>query len=117
MDTLQLSLKPNSEKWSALACIEHLNRYCAFYIPYFKKPSLKQVNDKEIYFTSDWLWKKFTNMMSPENTKKQKTLKHMNPLHSNLTKENLYTFIAWQKGLLEILNLLKKKTLIKESFL
>ena len=33
----KLNLKPSSESWSILECIEHLNRYGEFYIPEITK--------------------------------------------------------------------------------
>lgn len=100
----EMNWKENATRWSMLECFEHLNRYSRFYHAQFEKviaSSLPQSSDVDA--ASTWLGKKFINMMHPKNTKKQKTLKHMDPLNSSLGLGVLEEFMAHQKNLLAIL--------------
>ena len=94
----ELSARQEPSKWNILECIEHLNRYSAFYIPHIEAiTNQKYETDKN--FRSGWLGTKFTKMMSPENTKDQKTVKHMDTRNASVSKNTLHVFINWQQRL------------------
>jgi hypothetical protein len=102
-----LNRKRDSEAWSALECVEHLNRYCVFYHPEFKKRlSAAQHSDNQ-KFKSTWLGNYFAKSVMPLNQEngpkgfKMKTFKSMNPKGSNLTTEVLDQFIAYQLEFLQ----------------
>lgn len=117
-----LNWKKDSESWSVLECIEHLNKYGDFYIPEIKK-RIKSSNYKSSkVFKSNWLGKYFSKSVSySENLNKMKTFKSMNPLHSKLNNQTLKKFIRQQEEIIYLLeeakevNLDKTKTAISIS--
>ncbi|MFZ6052474.1 DinB family protein [Halocola ammonii] len=117
----KLNKKPDSESWSALEAIEHLNRYGEFYIPEIGKrlKDAKRISSC-VTFKSGWLGNKFAKMMLPD-AKSMKTFSSMNPAGSNLDKSVLTTFITQQQEILDLLdkaksvNLKKVKTSISIS--
>ncbi|UZR99339.1 DinB family protein [Chondrinema litorale] len=109
-----LLARPEASKWNILECIEHLNRYCAFYIPHIE--IVTNQNEKSgKNFQSGWLGTKFTQMMSPENIKPQKTVKHMDTSDALVNKNTLLVFIAWQQRLFKAINELKNTDLNKRK--
>ncbi|WP_420571037.1 DinB family protein [Kordia sp.] len=117
-----LNWKQDAKSWSALECIEHLNRYGDFYIPELTtKISTSKHKSAEV-FKSNWLGKYFSKTVSySENLNKMKTFKSMNPLNSKLSIETLEKFINQQHQIIELLdkaklvNLDKTKTAISIS--
>jgi hypothetical protein len=102
-----LNQKRDSEAWSALECVEHLNRYCVFYHPEFKKRLSAAQNSDNQKFKSTWLGNYFAKSVMPLNQEngpkgfKMKTFKAMNPNGSNLKTEVLDQFIAYQLEFLQ----------------
>ncbi|MBT29000.1 MAG: hypothetical protein CMO01_04990 [Thalassobius sp.] len=109
-----LSARPEASKWNILECIEHLNRYCAYYIPHIEA-IINQNSDTDKNFQSGWLGTKFIKMMSPENVKAQKTVKHMDTSNALVNKNTLLVFIAWQQRLFKAINELKNTDLNKRK--
>lgn len=109
-----LNWKHNSESWSALECIEHLNRYGEFYIPELtNKIRASKYKPSEI-FKSSWLGNYFSKSVSyQEDLNKMKTFKSMNPLNSKLNILTLDKFIGQQHQILELLNQSKNVNLDK----
>jgi uncharacterized damage-inducible protein DinB len=106
LDNKTLNRKPSAESWSAAECLEHLNRYSRFYNPELAKKQEKLLDKPKIIktFSSNWLGKKFIEMMRKTN-KKHKTLKHMNPTGSTLdAAEVVREFLGHQKQLSEIIH-------------
>lgn len=100
----RLNWKENPSGWSILECIEHLNLYCNYY-NYELRKSID--NSKKAGYPIDqpkstWLGRKFIQMMHPDNIKKQKTLKRMNPANSALDKSVLKKFLQYQDELRNI---------------
>ena len=111
----ELNRKPNAESWSALECIEHLNRYGDYYIPEIasriKNASDKRGND---HFKSGKLGNYFANGMLPkEKLNKMKTFKVMNPSGSKLNMGVIQTFIHQQHQILDLLDKARKVDLTK----
>jgi Na+/phosphate symporter len=101
-----LNRKENTSAWSILECIEHLNRYCRYYNQELKR-SIAEAMAKASPIDrpeSTWLGKKFIQMMHPDNVKKQKTLRRMNPENSTLDKSVLEKFLHYQNELRQILH-------------
>ena len=117
-----LNWKQDSESWSALECIEHINRYGDFYIPEITKRIKASKHKSSEIFKSNWLGKYFSKMVSyNENLNKMKTFKSMNPLNSKLNIQTIEKFINQQHQIIELLdkskfvNLDKTKTAISIS--
>lgn len=88
-----LNFKPAPESWSILECLEHLNRYSRYYNEKLSKALAKQTGEvKEKPFSQTWIGKKSLAMMDPAGNKKHKTVKHMNPNNSLLSKSTLTEF-------------------------
>ena len=110
----KLNQKQNSEIWSVLECIEHLNRYGDFYIPEIKNRIEKSTHQKSEVFKSGILGNYFAKTMLPEEKlNKMKTFKSMNPLNSKLDKRVLDKFIHQQKQILKLLEKSKNTNLTK----
>lgn len=117
-----LNWKQDSKSWSALECIEHLNRYGDFYIPELTTKISASTHKSAEVFKSNWLGKYFSKTVSySKDLNKMKTFKSMNPLNSKLTIETLEKFIKQQHQIIELLdkakhvNLDKTKTAISIS--
>ena len=111
----ELNWKPTAEKWSALECLEHLNRYGDFYIPEIQKriDQASKINEDSI-FKSGILGNYFANSMLPkEQLNKMNTFKSMNPVGSKLDISTLQKFIRQQKQILDLLNQARQVDLTK----
>jgi hypothetical protein len=92
-----LAQKPSKESWSALECMDHLNRYGKFYIPEIKSKLLNRpaLTSGTTVFKSGWLGAYFTKSMLPPGKKvnKMKTFKSMNPSFSSTDPDTVAIFI------------------------
>lgn len=117
--SLELSLlnyKPCPHSWSILECLEHLNRYSRYYNPALAKAigaNAGQVPDQTIRYS--WFGKKSLDMVRPDNGKKHKTVKHMNPNNSQLSRQTLEEFLDHQTELLQLLDKAKGANLNKKA--
>ena len=114
-----LNWKHDSESWSVLECIEHLNRYGDFYIPEITNRIKTSKYKSAEHFKSNWLGTYFSKIVAyNDELNKMKTLKSMNPLNSKLSIQTLDKFIQQQHQIIELLdsslnvNLDKTKTAI-----
>jgi hypothetical protein len=99
-----LNFRTSAESWSTLECLEHLNRYGDFYIPEISRAVSSAGKSSQSYFKPGILGNYFAKSMLPkEKLNTMKTLKAMNPIHSNLDKRVVETFINHQGKLLELL--------------
>jgi len=101
----QLNYKSDINSWSALECLEHLNRYSHYYhteiTQAIQKVSIKKHKKKP---SLTWFGKLSIKMVDPERQKKQKTIKRMNPSGSQLVVKDILTeFLDRQQELLQIL--------------
>ncbi len=109
-----LNWRQDSESWSILECIEHLNKYGGFYIPEIKNKIETSKYVSSELFRSNWLGRYFSKMVSyNENSSKMKTFKSMNPLNSKLTIQTLEKFKSQQYQIIELLNKSKNVDLDK----
>src|SRR5690606_38131702 len=102
----KLNWKSNPERWSALECLEHLNRYGDFYIPELKKRIEKSKKSAADKFKSGMLGEYFASAMLPDKTgkiKKMNTFKSKNPANSALDMRTVDRFLKQQATLLELL--------------
>ena len=112
----ELNWKTNSDNWSVLECLEHLNLYGYFYIPEFKSTILNSKHTWEAEFKSGILGNYFAKSMLPKNKlNKMKTFKDKNPLNSNLDKKVIDEFINQQIKTIELLNMCKTVSLNKNK--
>lgn len=109
-----LNFRNSAESWSVLECLEHLNRYGDFYIPEIADKISTSRFPPKTEFSSGILGNYFAKSMFPkEKLNKMKTLKSMNPIHGNLDKNVIKTFISQQNHLLGLLEQSKKVNLEK----
>lgn len=101
-----LNWRENTENWSVLECIEHLNLYGDFYLPEIeKKIQNSRFKTPAAIFKSGLLGNYFAEMMLPkENLKRIKTFKDKDPIGSDLKKDAIWRFIDQQKFCLNLLN-------------
>ncbi|OCA71837.1 hypothetical protein BBH99_13635 [Chryseobacterium contaminans] len=118
----ELNFRISDDSWSVLECLEHLNRYGDFYIPEISRRISSSATSPKADFKPGILGNYFAKSMLPkEKLNKMKTLKAMNPIHSQLNKDVVNEFIKQQQQLLELLekashiNLEKTKTAISIS--
>ena len=83
LDLPSLNFKTSPDSWSILECLEHLNRYSRYYNPALAKAIENNADGTYVQGISySWLGRKSLEMVRPQNTKKHKTVKHMNPINS-----------------------------------
>jgi len=100
----ELNFRASADSWSTLECLEHLNRYGNFYIPEINRNISSAGKSTQSYFKPGILGNYFAKSMLPkEKPNKMKTLKTMNPIHSQLNKDVIDTFIKQQEKMLELL--------------
>ncbi len=127
----ELNFRTQSESWTILECIEHLNRYSDFYLQEIEKridekmdKNQEKLNPSQDYtFKSGFLGNYSANSMLPvqkgivtisENKNpsenhflkignKMKTFKDKNPIHSGVDKRVLDTFIDDQNEFIRLL--------------
>ena len=101
LPTERLRQRPAPGKWSALECLEHLNRLNA---PYHERiaAALAEAADKPAVptFTSSWIGNKMATSMKPvPGTKAVPTLQKMNPVGTALDRSVLDRFLADERQL------------------
>ncbi|RYF86043.1 MAG: DinB family protein, partial [Chitinophagaceae bacterium] len=72
-------------------------------------------NSSDLTIAYTWLGKYSINMVKPANTKKNKTLKHMNPNNSMLTKNVLDEFLQHQQTVSALLVKAQKAELNRKT--
>lgn len=100
-----LNWKESAERWSILECFEHLNRYSHYYHSQIAK-SITEANKIDtgmLESKSTWLGRKFIGMMHPDNVRKHRTYKKMNPQSCMLSAAVLATYLQNQEDLLGLI--------------
>lgn len=101
----ELNHKASEHIWSALECIEHLNRYGDYYLPEIEKRILKSKTSPDIYFKPGFLGNYFAQSMLPkEPLNAMKTFKDKNPSGSELDKTAFERFLMQQHKMLNLLD-------------
>lgn len=111
----QLTHRIQADKWHVLECVQHLNKYAQFYIPILEKATQTAKPAQVHIVKQGWLGGKFIKMMSPKNTKPQKTLKHMNTMGNEVSTEEVDKFIDWQSRLIKLITQLDGKNLNQQK--
>ncbi|RYD52981.1 MAG: DinB family protein [Sphingobacteriales bacterium] len=65
----RLQHRPDTGGWNALECLEHLNRYAAFYLPELTRAIEKAPAAKHSTYRSGWLGNWFANLIRAEKAK------------------------------------------------
>ena len=97
-----LNQQPAPNAWSALECLEHLNRYSRYYNPRFARALAQTGAPAAGEVRYSWAGRKFLDMMTPTNTKKVKTFNYMNPGGSQLGRAAMAEFCTHQQQLLDL---------------
>lgn len=112
----ELNWKANTESWSILECLEHLNLYGYFYIPEIEKTILNSKQKSEKEFKSGMLGNYFAKSMLPkQKLNKMKTFKDKNPLNSYLNRKVIDEFVNQQIKTIDLLNKSKVVSLNKNK--
>lgn len=113
---VDLNYKPASGSWSMLECLEHLNRYSRYYNPALAKAIAQNCDGNYMpNITYSWLGRKSLEMVQPQNMKKHKTMKHMNPNNSQLTRATIEEFLQHQQELRHMLEDSKSADLSRKA--
>ncbi|KPE52419.1 DinB family protein [Chryseobacterium indologenes] len=100
----ELNFRTSENSWSALECLEHLNRYGHFYIPEITHRISASETSARPVFISGILGNYFAGSMLPkEKLNPMKTFKSMNPLYSRLDKSTVDEFIRQQHQMWDLL--------------
>lgn len=103
-DIHDLIWREHATAWSILECIEHLNRYGAYYLPQIAEQIKKTRFKNDAVFKSGLLGNYFSKSMLPRDKQnKMKTFKDKNPLHAKLDKTVIDSFLDKQSTLAELL--------------
>jgi len=116
LSTEQLNWKENSETWSIAECLEHLNIYAKYYLHTIEKQINNAPKDSafaDLEVKSTWFGRYSINTISPSNTKKIKTMKHLNPSNSRVESGVLKRFLDHQDKLQKLLEIAKTVNLNK----
>ncbi|MCX2742050.1 DinB family protein [Pontibacter anaerobius] len=116
LSLVDLNYKPSPDSWSMLECLEHLNRYSRYYNPALAKAIAHNTCENCVpSITYSWLGRKSLDMVRPQNMKKHKTVKHMNPNNSQLGRATIEEFLQHQQELAHLLYDAKKANLNKKA--
>jgi hypothetical protein len=101
----QINKKPSPKSWSAAECFVHLNTYADAYLKNTnRKFSKRNDNDSEKEFTPRFLPAKFIKVVGPDAKVKLKSIHLSETAQSNVDKNVVDRFIAYQKEFLDILD-------------
>ncbi len=122
LSTEALNKKSDSNTWSVLECIAHLNIYGRFYLPEIEKAISNAPLHTSDKFKSGFLGGYFVKLIKPkEQLNPMKTLEKFNPIGTKLNKDALVVFKVQQIKILELLSkvsqidLMKAKTAVSIS--
>jgi hypothetical protein len=100
-----LNARTAPERWSALECIEHLNRYGRFYLPEMERRMKASRYAASPEFRSGWLGNYFAHALAPkEKLNPMKTFSAMDPKGSALDAGVLDVFLQQQQQMLVLLD-------------
>lgn len=91
-----LQAHPVAGGWNALECLEHLNRYAAYYLPALDNALADATGKAEETYRSGWLGEYFAKTMRAENAKpgKMKSPKDKNPVGAQLDARRVLNTFA-----------------------
>jgi hypothetical protein len=101
----QLNFKTDTERWSILECMEHLNLYGDYYLPEIEQQISLSKTDSAAIFQSGLLGNYFALSMRAKNRKvqKMKSPKDKVPVQSDLGRQTIERFLMQQEQLKSLL--------------
>jgi hypothetical protein len=111
-----LNWKANSEEWSVLECLEHLNKFGDFYLKEIAKTikngkaDLRKQDFKSGIFGN---WVAESMLVKEGKIKKMKTAKSKNPVYSKLPDNVMERFLVQQNKLIELIKKSENRNLTK----
>ena len=122
LSTDDLARQPAPGSWSALQCMEHLNRYGNYYLPeirhrmslYIKEHRALPDNDGRL-FRSGLIGNYFVNMIMVKqgHIRKIKTMKSADPIHEVVLPNAIETFLRQQQQMLDLLDIARSVDLVR----
>ena len=113
-----LNWKERPDVWSVLECFEHLNRYSEYYLPAIQKAieaGTFDLMNEHRDFTHTWIGRLSIKAMSPDNVKKQKTFKRMNPVFGSTSRNVLGRFIRHQETLEKLIDSAQEVNVVRTT--
>ncbi|WP_300597939.1 DinB family protein [Niabella sp.] len=111
-----LTRRPASGGWNALECIEHLNRYSAYYLDAIQTCIRNARSKPSAAYKPGRLGNYFSKVIHPDTSvKTMKTPRPMNTQDASLDRSVLTTFIHNQQQLTELLKKAQQVDLGKEK--
>ncbi|MCF3108918.1 DinB family protein [Niabella sp. CC-SYL272] len=111
-----LTRRPAAGGWNVLECMEHLNRYSAFYLDAIQTCIRNADSKPAAVYKPGRLGNYFSKMIHPDTSaKKMKTPKPMNTLNAPLSRSVLTEFISNQQQLTKLLEKAQQVDLGKEK--
>ena len=93
-----LARRPAPQRWSALECLEHLNRYAAHYLPLLEDRAARAPERGDATFRAGLLGKPFARAMHVSGrAKPMRSPGKMNPLGEVLDRAVAEAFVAYQR--------------------
>lgn len=112
----EINLKPSPDSWSVAECLEHLNYYFRYYNPVIKSriEHGKSRNWQSVdTYQSTWIGRYSVNAVLPDNGKKMKTQKHLNPSNSSVSEGVLDEFMDHTDKLIQLCEIAQQVNLNK----
>jgi hypothetical protein len=104
LDIQTLNWRINEQSWSVLECVAHLNLYGDYYLPEIDKQLSNAKIGSDTKVKGGLLGQYFAKSMLPkEKLNKMKTFKDKDPIHSQLSINELDKFIKQQHQLLVLI--------------
>ncbi|MBO9595044.1 MAG: DinB family protein [Niabella sp.] len=111
-----LTRRPAAGGWNVLECIEHLNRYSAYYLEAIQTCIRNAGSQPSAVYKPGWLGNYFSKVIHPDTSaKKMKTPAPMNTQDAPLTRSVLTAFISNQQQLTGLLKAAQQVDLGKEK--
>ena len=108
----RLNARPGPKRWSALECLEHLNRYAEHYLPQLEAKAVTASQRKKDAYRPGLLGKPFALALHPDNRKTLRSPAAMNALGSSLdAKEVLTNHLEYQHRYAAVIDALEGKSL------
>lgn len=107
-----LARRPGAERWSALECLEHLNRYAAHYLPLLERRAAAAPVRARDEYTPGLLGKPFARAMHVSGRgKPMRSPGKMNPLGAVLDRGVADAFVEYQDRYLAVVRQLEGREL------
>lgn len=107
-----LARRPGPKRWSALECLEHLNRYAAHYLPLLERRAVSAPARSREAYAPGLLGKPFARAMHVSGRgKPMSSPAKMNPLGAVLERGVVDAFVGYQERYAEVIRALEGREL------